>query len=288
MRPGRTAGSRPAPSSASWGWNGPAIRRPMRARRRDGRRHRWFTFRASSSAASARVTGRCCAAPRGRASRPPRARRRERALDAGHQIADQTLVDAELAVGEQLHHHGAQQRVVGRAHRTAGSARSREARSGSATSQLAGADRAVISTIGLLLAHQVEQMEQRALVEAAPAQSSTTSAPVASAPSRSVSPSARAETRRAPARLGPDRRQVALARAFRADQRERAVAASRASARSARAPRHSTAGAENPRARSSPRAAARARADAGHHGRGPAPCALGGVKPTRLAAGSPV
>ena len=74
----------------------------------------WFMLAPSSSAASARVTGRLSrSASRSSSSTAARARRK-RALDAGDQIGDQALVDRKLAVGEQLHQHGAQQRIVGR------------------------------------------------------------------------------------------------------------------------------------------------------------------------------
>ena len=46
-----------------------------------------------------------------------RARGGKRALDPRHEVADQALVDRELAVGEQLDQHRAQQRVVGRRQR---------------------------------------------------------------------------------------------------------------------------------------------------------------------------
>ena len=223
-RPGRTAGSRPAPSSASSGWNGPAI--PMTyagSAARHSRRSSGSRLSRSSSAASARVTGRFCRNASRSSVFDRGARRRERALDARRQIADQALVDAR-AGGRRTaspsrraaaHRPGAlsvdrrnrtqPRREIGQrdAPRRGRSARRHQHEGFLLRIRLSRWNSARSSrSRGRVLDHQRAGRERAG---------------------RLVSPSDAGRDAARARDLGPDRRQMALARALRADERERAV-----------------------------------------------------------------
>ena len=152
------------------------------------------------------------AAPRGPAVRPPAAPRHRTARSGLRDSSTTALIDGELAVGAEFDDQRAEQHD-----RRAAAARPREWRAGASAGRAVrprtrtAAMRAVIRTIGLLLAREIEQMKQRALVEVCrpsnprpPARRS----PARPAPFAAVSACARSSARRP---VGPDRGEMALA-----------------------------------------------------------------------------